>query len=141
MGTWMLLAALSAVFAALVAVLAKVGLKEVDPLVATAVRAVVMAAAITTAVAGMGRAGGLTRVPQAALGWIVLSGLAGAASWVCYFYALRSGPAGAVAALDRLSIVVTLLLAAAFLKERLTPASLAGGALIVAGALLIAWKR
>jgi len=138
---WVALALLSAVFAALVAILGKIGLSGVDSLVATVVRAAVMAVALLLASGAMGELGLVISVPRAALGWIALSGLAGAASWLGYFYALRLGPAGGVAALDRLSMVFTLLLAALFLKERLTPRIIAGGVLVVAGALLIAWKR
>jgi transporter family protein len=78
---------------------------------------------------------------RADVGWIALSGAAGAASWLCYFAALRTGPVMGTAALDRLSIVFTLVLAALFLKERLTLATALGGMLIAAGAVLVARGR
>jgi transporter family protein len=141
MPTWIILALLSAMFAALVGILGKRGLEEVDPTLATAIRAFVMAVAMVAVAAGLGKIGGVGKVHENALGWIALSGAAGAASWLCYFAALRLGPAGGVAALDRLSVVFTLVLAALFLKEKLTPQVVLGGLLMVAGALLIVFKR
>ena len=141
MPTWIFLAVLSAVFAALVGILGKKGLEDVDTTLATAIRAVVMAIAMVIVAAAMGKVTGVGKVPGNALGLIALSGAAGAASWLCYFAALRIGPAGGVAALDRLSVVFTLVLAAVFLKERLTPQVALGGLLMVAGALLIVFKR
>ena len=91
-----------------------------------------------TFIEALGKWKDVPRTTPAMVGFIVLSGLAGAASWVFNFLALREGPAGPVQALDRLSLIFTLLLAAIFLAERLTGRILLGGALMVAGALLIA---
>jgi bacterial/archaeal transporter family protein len=141
MKPWIVLGLLSAVFAGLVGVVGKRGLDQVDPTLGTAVRAVIMAAALALAALALGKMQGVTSIPRGALLWIALSGACGAASWLAYFWALRFGPAGPVAALDRLSVVFALLFAALFLRERLTSFGLLGGALIVAGAILIAWKR
>lgn len=145
LGLWLWLALLSAVFAALVGVVGKRGLDQVDPTLGTAIRAVVMALGLAVFAAALGKTTGLRSVPRDALGWIALSGACGAASWLCYFWALRLAPAdraaGAVAALDRLSVVFALLFAALFLKERLTPLVTLGGVLIVAGALLVAFGK
>jgi transporter family protein len=137
MKPWIWLGLLSAVFAALVGVVGKRGLEAVDPTLSTAVRAVVMAVLLVLLAAALGKTSGLSAIPRSALLWIVLSGACGAASWICYYWALRFGEAGGVAAVDRLSVVFALLLAALILRERLTPFKLLGGVLIVLGALLI----
>jgi transporter family protein len=134
---WVWLGLLSAVFAGLVGVVGKRGLDAVDPTLGTAVRAVIMALFLVFAALALGKMKGLAAIPRGALLWIAASGLCGAASWLCYFWALRFGPAGAVAAVDRLSVVFALLFAALFLRERLTPLTLLGGALMVLGALLV----
>jgi transporter family protein len=135
---WVVLGLLAAVFAALVAVLAKLGLQDVDATLATAVRAVVMAAVLVLACLATGRLGAVGEVPPRAWVYVLFSGLAGAASWLCYFLAIQQGEASKVSALDRLSIVFVVLLAGLFLGEGLGPARLLGAGLIVAGALLIA---
>lgn len=137
MAAWIVYALLAAVFAALVAVLGKVGVRDVDPTTATAVRAVVMAAVLVGLALALGKLGGVREIPSRALLFIVLSGLAGAASWLFYFVALRDGPATPVAALDRLSVVFVFLLAALFLGEPATWRGFAGAALVVAGAVLL----
>jgi transporter family protein len=138
MPRWILFALLSAGFAAIIPILSKIGLKEIDSTLATGLRAWVMAVSLTVLLAALGKWRDLPQATPAMAGYIALTGLAGAASWVCYFFALRTGPAGPVAALDRLSVVFTLILAAVFLAERLTGRILLGGALISAGAILIA---
>lgn len=137
MPSWVIFGLLAAVFAALVAILGKIGVRDVDPTAATAIRAVVMAIVLVALTLVLGKAGSLRDVNGRALGFIVLSGLAGAASWVAYFVALRDGPATGVAALDRLSIVFVLLLAIPFLGETFTWRAALGAALIVAGAVLL----
>ena len=107
---------------------------------------VVIRAGTSDAAQGLlGKTVGLRSVPRDALTWIALSGACGAASWLCYFWALRLAPAdraaGAVAALDRTSVVFALLFAALFLKERLTPPIIFGGALILAGALFVVFGK
>jgi transporter family protein len=138
MPTWILYALLSALFAAVIPVLSKIGLQGMDSTLATGLRAWVMALSLTLLLAAFGKWRELPRTSPAVTSYIIMTGLAGAASWVCYFFALRTGPAGPVAALDRLSVVFTLVLAALFLAERLTGRVLLGGALMVVGAVLIA---
>jgi bacterial/archaeal transporter family protein len=134
---WIVYALLAALFAALVAILGKVGLRDVDATLATAVRAVVMAGFLVTAALVLGKSGGLSSIPRRAFVFIVLSGAAGAASWFFYFIALRDGPATGVAALDRLSVVLVFLLAALFLGEAFTAKAALGALLVVAGAILL----
>jgi transporter family protein len=135
---WLPLALLSAVFAALVAVFAKVGLEKVDTTVATAARAAVMFVVLLAVVAATGKLGGLQAVQGKALLFVVLAGLAGAASWLFYFWALRVGDASKVAPIDRLSLVFVVLLAALFLGEKVGMKTGLGAALMTAGAVLIA---
>jgi transporter family protein len=134
---WIGYALLAAFFAALVAVLGKVGLKEVDATLATAVRAVVMAGFLVTAALALGKAGKLGEISQRSFLFIVLSGAAGAASWLFYFLALRDGPATGVAALDRLSVVLVFVLAVVFLGEAFSLKAAFGAVLVVAGAILL----
>jgi transporter family protein len=141
LSAWIWLGLLSAVFAGLIGVVGKRGLETVDPTLGTAVRAVIMAVVLVLAAVTLGKAKGLREIPRDALLWIVASGLCGAASWICYFWALRLGPAGGVAAIDRLSVVFALLFAALLLGERITPLTGIGGALIAIGALLVARGR
>jgi bacterial/archaeal transporter family protein len=138
---WIHYALLAAACAGCIPILAKRGLEQVDPTLATALRAVVMAGVLTAAAASLGRFRHLASVDRGALTLIVLSGLAGAASWLFYFLALKTGPAVGVAVLDRMSIVFTLVLAALLLGESLTWRSALGVALIVLGALLATMRR
>ncbi len=138
MPSWIIYALLAAAFAAVIPILAKLGLQGLDSTVATALRAWVAALSLTLLLAVLGKWRGLPRATPMMVLFILLSGGAGTASWVCGFRALDLGRAGPVAALDRLSIVFTLVLAALFLGERLTGQIVLGGALIVAGAILIA---
>src|SRR5689334_15722502 len=98
---WVVLGLLSAIFAALVAVLARIGLQEVDATLATTLRAILMAAALVAACAATGRLVLVPSVSPSAWGFIALSGAAGAASWLCYFLAIQTGSASQAAALDR----------------------------------------
>lgn len=136
--SWVILGTLSAIFAALVAVLAKLGLQQVDATLATTVRAVIMAAVLVVAALATQRTELLSDIAGSAWVYIALSGLAGAASWLCYFLAIQQGDASRVSALDRLSIVFVVVIAGLFLGEDLGPLKLFGAGLIVAGALLIA---
>ena len=138
--SWFYWALLSALFAGLTAVLAKVGVKDVDANVATAIRTVVILVfAWAIALAGGGREALLT-VPRKAWLFLVLSGLATGASWLCYFRALQKGEASKVAPVDKLSVVFAIALAALFLREKLTWQHWVGGALIVGGSLVIAYR-
>jgi transporter family protein len=134
--SWIVLGLLSAGFAALVAVFGKLGLKNVDATLATTIRVVIMTIFFVIVSAILDKYKLFHTIDNKALGYIALSGLAGALSWLCYFAALKMGPAGGVAALDRLSVAFIIVLAALFLGESLTVKSVVGGLLIVAGAIL-----
>ncbi|MFH0952569.1 MAG: EamA family transporter [Patescibacteria group bacterium] len=138
--SWIIYALLSAVFAALVAVFGKIGLNNVDSTLATTVRAVVMAVFLVAAALIFGKAPLLSTIHNRALLYIILSGVAGALSWLFYFYALKTGPASGVAALDRTSVVFVLLLAVLMLGERITLKSGIGVSLVACGAILMAMK-
>ena len=137
MPLWIGYALLAALFAALVAIFGKVGIREVDATLATAVRAVIMAALLVTAAVALGKTGGLGAISRRSFLFIVLSGAAGAASWLCYFIALREGPVTGVAALDRLSVVFVFILAVVFLGDAFTMKAALGALLVVAGAILL----
>lgn len=135
---WLFWSLLSALFAAATAVLAKIGVTGVDSNVATAIRTTVVL--IFTWLIAFTTTGALSLEKLSGRTWLflILSGIATGLSWLCYFRALQLGPASRVAPVDKLSVVFVLLLAAAFLGERLTGAKLAGGALIAAGAIVLA---
>ena len=137
---WFAWALLSAVFAAATAILAKRGVEGINSHLATAIRtSVVLVFAWAVALAVV-PAGALASVPRRAWLWLVLSGLATGLSWLCYFRALQLGDASRVAPIDKLSVVFVVAFAALFLGETLTPRTLAGAALIAAGALVLALK-
>ena len=139
---WAVYALGSAVAASLVAIFGKAGLSGVDATQATIVRGVVMAALLVLGGLALGKFSGLELGHLGGRAWlfILLSAFAGAASWLLYFLALQQGPAGAVAVLDKLSVVFVIVLAALFLGEVLTLKSVLGVALTVAGTLLIVFK-
>jgi bacterial/archaeal transporter family protein len=136
--SWLHWALLSALFAGATAVLAKVGVEDVDPNLATAIRTTVIMA-FAWAIALGTRAQALGEVSRKAWLFLVLSGLATGASWLCYFRALKLGQASRVAPVDKLSVVFAIAFAALFLHERLTWQHFVGGALIVAGAIVLAY--
>ncbi|HLI28404.1 MAG TPA: EamA family transporter [Chloroflexota bacterium] len=138
MPSWVILGLLSALSASLVAILGRLGLQSVDPTAATTARSLVMTAVLGAITVATGRLDALHAADGRAWLLILASGAAGAASWLCYFAALRLGQAGPVSALDRLSLAFTVLLAAPLLGEPLTPPRLLGTALVLAGAYLIA---
>ena len=140
MELWILFALLSAVFAALVAIFGKIGIQNIDTTLATTVRAVIMAGFLVAVSLAFGKAKLLAALDSRALMFIALSGIAGAVSWLFYFFALKSGPVPAVAALDRLSVVFVLVFAVLLLGEGLTLKSGFGAALLTAGAVLMALK-
>lgn len=137
MASWIIFALLSAVFAALVAILGKIGLQNIDATLATTVRSIIMAGFLTATALLLGKGKLLSLIDNKALLFITLSGIAGALSWLAYFVALRSGPASGVAALDRLSVVFVLIFAVLFLSEQLTWRTGLGAALITLGAVLM----
>jgi transporter family protein len=135
--SWLHWSLLSAFFAGLTAVLAKVGVQQVDSNLATAIRTVVILVfAWTIALARMTQP--LSAVTPRNWWFLVLSGIATGASWLCYFRALQLGEASRVAPIDKLSVVVAMALAALFLHESLTWRHYLGGTLIVAGSIVIA---
>ena len=128
---------LSAVFAALTSILAKVGIEGVNSNLATAIRTVVVLVMAWGMVFVTNTQGGLTDISRKSWLFLILSGLATGASWLCYYRALQIGEASKVVPIDKLSVVITLVLAFVFLHERFTPKSLIGCLLIGAGTLLM----
>ena len=138
MQPWLLWAFLSALFAAMTALLAKFGVAGVDPNLATAVRTTVVVVFAWAIAIGFGAHGGLRHIQQRSWVFLTLSGLATGLSWLCYFRALSLGQASKVAPIDKLSVVLVILLAWPLLGESLTPLKVAGGVLISAGAIVLA---
>ena len=136
-GRWFVFALLSAVFAALTSILAKVGIEGVNSNLATAIRTVVVLVMAWGMVFVTNTQGGLTDISKKSWLFLILSGLATGASWLCYYRALQIGEASKVVPIDKLSVVITLVLAFVFLHERFTPKSLIGCLLIGAGTLLM----
>lgn len=137
---WIIFAILSAVFASLVAIFGKIGIASVDSTLATSIRAVVMAVFLAVTSFSLGKIKLLYTINSKALTFIILSGIAGAISWLFYFVALKRGPVSGVAALDRLSVVFVLLLAVFFFHEQATWKSVLGGVLLTIGAILMTIK-
>lgn len=134
---WFVFALLSAVFAALTSILAKVGIEGVNSNLATAIRTVVVLVMAWGMVFVTNTQGGLTDISRKSWLFLIFSGLATGASWLCYYRALQIGEASKVVPIDKLSVVITLMLAFVFLHERFTPKSLIGCLLIGAGTLLM----
>jgi transporter family protein len=138
---WLPWAILSAVFAALTAIFAKVGLEGIDSDFATLVRTGVIALVLGLFVYTAGKWQGLAVIAGKSGLFLVLSALATGASWVCYYRALKVGDAVKVAPVDKLSVVLVALFAVVFLGERPSPRDWAGIALVAAGVVLLAMKR
>jgi bacterial/archaeal transporter family protein len=138
--SWLLWAGASAVFAALTAILAKLGVENVNSNLATAVRTAVVLVFAWVIVFATGSGSGLRSLGARSWMFLALSGAATGLSWLCYFRALQLGQASQVAPIDKLSVVFTLALAALFLGEKLTWHEWLGGGLIVAGAVVIALR-
>ena len=134
---WLLFALLSSVFAALTSILAKVGIENVNSNLATAIRTVVVVIMAWGMVFLTNTLAGLGSISRKSWIFLILSGLATGASWLCYYRALQLGPASKVVPIDKLSVVITLVLAFVFLHEQVTPKSLIGCVLIGAGTLLM----
>ena len=134
---WFVFALLSAVFAALTSILAKVGIEGVNSNLATAIRTVVVLVMAWGMVFVTNTQGGLADISRKSWLFLILSGLATGASWLCYYRALQIGEASKVVPIDKLSVVITLVLAFVFLHEQFTVKSLLGCALIGAGTLLM----
>ena len=134
---WMILAFGSAIFAALTSILAKIGIEGVNSTLATAIRTLVVVAMswgmvfLTHAQVGIGA------ISRRSWLFLILSGLATGASWLCYYKALQLGEASKVVPIDKLSVVITLILAFVFLHEKFTPRSIVGCVLITVGTLFM----
>lgn len=134
---WFILALLSAVFAALTSILAKVGIENVNSNLATAIRTVVVLVMAWAMVFITNNQSGITSISKKSWLFLILSGLATGASWLCYYKALQMGQASKVVPIDKLSVVITLVLSFLFLHEKVTVKSGIGCALIAAGTLLM----
>ena len=134
---WFVFALLSAVFAALTSSLAKVGIEGVNSNLATAIRTVVVVAMSWGMVFLTHAQSGIAEIGRKSWLFLILSGLATGASWLCYYRALQIGQASKVVPVDKLSVVITLVMAFVFLHEEFTAKSLAGSVLIGAGTLLM----
>ncbi len=134
---WLLFAILSAVFAALTSILAKVGIDGVNSNLATAIRTCVVVVMAWGMVFVTNAQGGINAISRKSWIFLILSGLATGASWLCYYKALHMGEASKVVPIDKLSVVITLVLAFVFLHEEFTMKSLIGCVLIGAGTLIM----
>ena len=134
---WLVFALLSAVFAALTAIFAKVGIEKVDSTLATAIRTVVVVGMSWLMVFVTNTQSGISNISKKGWIFLILSGLATGASWLCYYKALQDGPASVVVPIDKLSILVTVLFSYVVFHEKLTAKAAAGLLGIVAGTLLM----
>ena len=134
---WFVLALLSAIFAAFTSILAKIGIEGVNSNLATAIRTVVVVAMAWGMVFLTNAQNGITEISNKSWLFLILSGLATGASWLCYYKALQIGEASKVVPVDKLSVVITVLLAFVFLHETVTMKSLAGCLLIGIGTLVM----
>lgn len=137
-GMWMLYAALSAVFAALTSILAKIGISGVESNLGTAIRTGVVLVMAWAIVIAKGKHRKVRRVDKKELLFIILSGIATGASWLCYYYAIQNGMVSVVVPIDKMSIVPTVLFSYIVFKEKLSKKAMAGLGLMVAGTLVMA---
>jgi transporter family protein len=141
LATWLPWALLSAVFAALTAIFAKVGLEGIDSDYATLLRTVVIVLTLGSLIYATGKWQSPWELPSKSVAFLILSALATGASWLCYFRALKLGPASQVAPVDKLSVVLVALFAVAFLGERPVGREWAGIALVGAGVLVLSLRH
>lgn len=134
---WLLFAILSAVFASLTSILAKIGIDGVNSNLATAIRTVVVVFMSWGMVFITNAQGGIYDISKRSWIFLILSGLATGASWLCYYRALQIGDASKVVPIDKLSVVITMVLAFVFLHEQFTPKSIVGCVFITIGTLLM----
>lgn len=137
---WKLYALLSALFAAFTAIFAKLGVRNIDSDLATAIRTAIVLALTWGIVLMSGKMQSLKTIGASSWIFLILSGIATGLSWLFYFKALQIGEASKVAPLDKMSVVFTILLSFLILKEPLTPKVIAGGLLITLGAIVFIWK-
>ena len=141
LSSWQVWALLSAVFAALTAIFAKIGVEDINSDLATFIRTVVVLVSFALILFATGQFSNPGPISQKSWIFLVLSGLGTGASWLCYFRALKLGPATLVAPIDKLSVVLVALFGVVFLGERPSLNGWLGIVLIAAGAVLIAFKR
>lgn len=134
---WLLLALLSSLFAALTSILAKIGITGVKSELATAIRTAVVLVMSWGMVFITGAQGGITGIDKKSWIFLILSGLATGASWLCYYRAVQIGDVSKVVPIDKLSVILTVLLAAVFLNEKITVKNFFGMAFIACGTLLM----
>jgi transporter family protein len=139
--TWFSWALLSAVFAALTAIFAKIGIQGVDSDLATLIRCAILMVVLSVFIVWQGKWSNPLLLPSRTWFFLVLSGLATGASWVCYFRALKMGAASKVAPVDKFSLVLVALFAVVFLGERPSLRDWGGIAMVAGGVLLLALKR
>lgn len=135
---WLIFAVLSAVFAAATSILAKIGIDGVGSNLATAIRTIVVLAMAWAMVFITNQQAGITEISSKSWIFLILSGLATGASWLCYYKAIQIGEVSKVVPIDKLSVVITLILAFVFLHEKFTVKSAIGSILITAGTLIMA---
>ena len=141
LSSWQFWAVLSAAFAALTAIFAKIGVENINSDFATFIRTVVILIVLSSIVVATGQWQPLGSVAARTYVFLGLSGLATGASWICYFRALQLGDAALVAPIDKLSVVLVAIFGVAFLGERLTAINWLGVGFIAAGAVLVAFKN
>ena len=134
---WAIFAILSAIFAALTSILAKVGIESVNSNLATAIRTIVVVFMAWLMIFITGNQNGIVDISKKSWIFLILSGLATGASWLCYYKALQLGEASKVVPIDKLSIVITIVLAFIFLGEQITLKTLIGCCLIVIGTFIM----
>lgn len=134
---WFIFAILSAVFASLTSIFAKIGIDGVNSNLATALRTVVVLAMAWVMVFITGNQNGITEISKKSWIFLIISGLSTGVSWLCYYKALQTGEASKVVPIDKMSVVITLILAVLFLGEKLTVKSVLGAILITIGTLIM----
>jgi bacterial/archaeal transporter family protein len=139
--SWLIYALLSAVFAAFTAILAKIGIKNVDSNLATAIRTIVILLFAWGIVFWQGTFNKLSSLSRFSLIFLVLSGITTGLSWLFYFRALQLGKASQVAPIDKLSLIITIILAAVILKEKISLSIVLGGMLMAIGAILVGFGK
>jgi transporter family protein len=137
--TWIVWAMLSAVFAAATALLAKIGVEAIDSNLATAIRTTVVLIFTWTLAISLNAHLGLAQINRRSWIFLVLSGMCTGLSWLCYFRALKMGPVSGVAPIDKLSVAIVIVAGWVFFGESMSPAKIAGAALVTAGALVLAF--
>lgn len=135
---WLIFAALSAVFAALTSILAKVGIDGVNSNLATAIRTIVVLAMAWLMVFLTNTQGGIVTIGKRSWLFLILSGLATGASWLCYYKALSIGHVSKVMPIDKMSLIITMIMAAVFLNEKISIKAIIGAVLITVGTILTA---